>query len=86
MSSMPVSTLLKALSPLSEMPIWARLKFAEDMKGKYAWDEEMTKPRTINEIEVEGFHRTENVIWVYYTIDWSDDSRFHNYLGCVEKD
>src|SRR5450756_2732939 len=57
--------------PLSEMPIWARLAFAEMIPKTHFGNENMTDPRHVAETEVIGFIRIEYTIWLYFVLDLS---------------
>ena len=60
------------LRPLSEMPIWARLKFAEMVPKTYFWNENLTDPRHPAEAEITGFVRINDTVVIYYTLEWLD--------------
>jgi len=73
--------------PLSEMPIWARLAFAEMIPKTHFGNENMTDPRHVAETEVIGFIRIEDTIWLYFVLDWGDEEdRRPNYIWIVDKD
>jgi hypothetical protein len=64
---------MEPLQKFSQMPIWARLAFAEMIPETYFWNEDMTDPRHPAEATVLGFHREDNVIWISFDLDWDDD-------------
>lgn len=67
--------------PLSEMPIWARLAFMEMIPKTYFWDEEMTKPRVVQDAVITGFERFGDVIWIHYDIRWpAPNAGIHRYV------
>lgn len=73
------------LSPLSEMPIWARLQFAEMIPNTYAWDENYKNRRRTEEAIVEGFRRVGDIIWIHFLLSWDDPEIFHMYVWPAEK-
>lgn len=64
------------LQPLSEMPIWARLDFAQMIPRVYFWDhmsDDPKNPRRMSDVTVQGFERVNDFAWIYYTMDWIED-------------
>lgn len=63
-----------SLQPLSEMPIWARLKFAK-MIGQLVIPVDGTegRKRLPSEAIFEKFRRYEDVVWVSFTLDFPGD-------------
>lgn len=71
------------LQPLSEMPIWGRLQFADMIPATYFYDEDCFYPRFATEARVQGFTRREDCLWVFFTLKWDDE--IDTYLWCAEK-
>lgn len=55
---------------LSEMPIWARLEFAQMIRNTYIQNDE---PRQSSEAIVEGFIRRGDTVWIYFRMSWAKD-------------
>jgi hypothetical protein len=54
---------------LSEMPVWARLAFAQMIRDTYIQNDE---PRHPSEAQVDGFVRREDTIWIYFRLVWTE--------------
>ena len=72
--------IMEPIQPLSEMPIWARLAFAEMIPSTYFWNEDLTDPRHVQEVTFLGFLRIGNTIWISFDLDWADDVDRSSYL------
>ena len=72
------------LQPFSEMPVWARLGFANMISINYTVDEEGLIPLTMDRVIADGFKRTGDTIWVYYKITWGNQEE--TYIGPVYKE
>ena len=73
------------LDRLKNMPIWARLKFADVLPKTYYFADEQDKLVVkLPEIFFYGFERVGDVIWVWYSVNESGSWR--NYGATLLKD
>lgn len=82
------TTKIENLTPFEEMPVWARLKFEEMVRTTYYHSEvkDWRYARHANEAIISGFERFGDVIWIYFRLEWPDDSRIHSYIAPLVKD
>jgi hypothetical protein len=71
--------------PLSEMPIWARLKFAEMVPHTYSYEADMSDPRFSGEATITEFRRDGDVVWIYFNLYWRDWGKMANYIWPATK-
>lgn len=65
------ATWVKELRPFDECPVWARLQLIDKIPKTYFWDADMTNPRQVSEIEVQGFERVdEELIYIGFIMPW----------------
>lgn len=67
----------RLLSPFSEMPVWALLRFQKKIPETYFWDNDENNPRKMSEVTATGFRRlSENLIYVSFFLEWILDGHF----------
>ena len=70
----------RKLRPIAQMPIWARLKFAEMIPNTYYTSEDKRNPLSVRNAIIQGFERKGDTVWIFWIMNWKKPSQVSNYI------